>query len=507
MPGGAERFALVSGCALALVLLLSQSALAGRPRGGSGSAAALPALANPESAGPAEADRPDRFERRAAGAIKPDLAMIPSGKWASLGPAPVGPPFLARASAFGVASGRVTGMAVIPYGSHGGRMVAASAGGGIWTSDDEGKEWSPRTDSAEDLAMGSVTVDPRNANLLIAGTGEANQSGDSYPGMGIMVSGDAGNTWTLENPGGVFSGLDVGSVAIDPNNGSDWFAAAVDPSKSGRGGLYVTTDGGKTWAKPTDPSYAPLDGNINSVVINPTKPKITVYIGGGPQVVGESTDGGVTWSALKSGITAPNPSGRPLTALAIANTNPKILYASVGDASEPAALYKTTTGGASWTQLTDVPDYTGIAYAYGSCPEELEAFDECDQGWYDNVVAVDPFDASRVLVGGIAMLETEDGGNSWVNLNGGVFNEFSSNGIHPDQHAIAFSPTDNAWIGDDGGVFEYRINPFEGLRDANGNLDITQFYPGFDVVAGEVLAGSQDNESARVEQGGALRLP
>jgi uncharacterized repeat protein (TIGR01451 family) len=35
------------------------------------------------------------------------------------------------------------------------------------------------------------------------------------------------------------------------------------------------------------------------------------------------------------------------------------------------------------------------------------------------------------------------------------------------------------------------------VTDANGNLDITQFYYGFNVVGNELLAGSQDNASAR----------
>ena len=162
---------------------------------------------------------------------------------------------------------------------------AGTAGGGIWTSDDNGTTWLPRSDAAADLAIGAVTVDPSNSNHLIAGTGEANQCGDCFAGVGILVSTDGGTTWTLQNPGGVFSGHYVAQVAIQPTNSNHQFAATD-------AGLFVTTNGGASWAKPTDPSYATVNGNITAVVINPTTSTI-VYIGGGAKTVAKSSDGGV----------------------------------------------------------------------------------------------------------------------------------------------------------------------------------------------------------------------
>ena len=406
-------------------------------------------------------------------------APIPAGRWLPLGPAPIGPPFLAAGGFYGgVNSGRITGLAVVPSGLHPGRVVAATAGGGIWTSDDNGAHWEPRTDSVADLAVGSVVDDPSNPEHLIAGTGEANQSGDSYPGAGILVSTDGGQSWSLQNPGSVFSGLHIAQVAIDPSNSSHQFAATD-------GGLFVTTDGGVSWAKPADPSYAPLDGSISAVVINPTTPT-TVYLGGGAQAVGKSTDGGVHWAAANAGITVPSSGSFPLTALAIAPSSPSTLYASVGS-TNAVALYKTESGGSSWAKVTAAPDYTGQAYSYGSGSAE--------QGWYDNVLAIDPANANHVLAGGIALVETTNGGASWSNVNGHSY--FSgTNKIHPDHHALAFRGDGEVWVGDDGGVFLY--TPSSGaVANANGNLNITQFYFGFSAVKGTVLAGSQDNGSAR----------
>ena len=295
----------------------------------------------------ARADRPDHFAPSAAPAL---AAATPTGSWHGLGPAPIGPPFLEGGGSHGGAnSGRVTGLAVVASGEHAGRIVAASAGGGIWTSDDNGAHWEPRTDGSADLAMGSVADDPSNPDHLIAGTGEANGSNDSFPGTGILVSSDGGQSWSLQNPGGLFRGADIGQVAIDPSNSSHQFAATS-------GGLFVTSDGGATWAKPTDPSYLPFDRRTTAVVIDPSTPA-TVYLALETGVVGKSTDGGVHWTAADAGVTPPSSPGQ--TALAIAKSSPTTLYASVGSFGGPVGLYKTVNGGASWSQVTGAPNYLG----------------------------------------------------------------------------------------------------------------------------------------------------
>ena len=117
------------------------------------------------------ADRPDPAS--ASSAAVPATAAIPTGRWQPLGPAPSGPPYLQGGDFYaGPNSGRITALVNIPSGLHSGRVVAGTAGGGIWTSDDGGTTWTPRTDSAANLAIGAVALDPSNANHLVAGTGE-----------------------------------------------------------------------------------------------------------------------------------------------------------------------------------------------------------------------------------------------------------------------------------------------------------------------------------------------
>jgi uncharacterized repeat protein (TIGR01451 family) len=421
------------------------------------------------------ADRPDPVSRRSA---RSAAAAVPSGGWQPLGPAPIGPPYLSGGGFYGGAnSGRITALVSLASGLHPGRVVAGTAGGGIWTTDNSGTTWSPRTDYAANLAIGAMAADPSNPNHLIAGTGEANQCADCFAGNGVLVSTNGGDTWTLQNPSGVFAGLHVAQMAIDPANSSHEFAATD-------AGLFVTTNGGTSWAKPTDATYAAVDGSITSVVINPTTPTI-VYIGGGAKTVAKSTDGGVHWAAANTSIAAPGPS--PLTALAIAASSPTTLYASVGSVN-PVVMYKSTNSGANWTKLTATPDFTGQGYAYGSGSSE--------QGWYDNVLAVDPTNANHVLAGGIALIATTNGGTSWTNVNGQSFFGGGVNKFHPDQHALVFRSDGSVWTGDDGGAYSY--TPSSGaVANINGHLNITQFYFGFNVVGTTLLAGAQDNSSAR----------
>ncbi len=436
------------------------------------------------------ADRPDPVSHAPA---RRSSAAIPTGVWSALGPAPIGPPYQAGGGFYGgVNSGRITGLAVIPSGTLSGRVVAGTAGGGIWTSDNSGTTWTARSDASANLAIGAVAVDPKNPNHLIAGTGENNQCGDCFAGSGILVSINGGNTWALQNPGGVFTGKHISQVAVDPLNSNHQFAATD-------GGLYVTSNGGTTWAKPTSPTYTALDGNVTAVVINPVTPTVVYFAGnlaGGSRTVAKSLNGGTTWAAAGTGISPPGSSQFPLVALAIAKSSPSTLYAAVGGLTVPVKVYKTLNSAASWAPLPSAPDYTGQAYSYGSGSAE--------QGWYDNTLAVDPTNPNHVVAGGIALVASTNGGASWVNVNGGSF--FGGGGInkiHPDHHALAYAGS-TVWIGDDGGVFHY--NPANGaVVNANGNLNVTQFYYGFNVVGPTLLAGAQDNSSAQTSSASLAR--
>src|SRR5690349_119030 len=91
----------------------------------------------------ARADRPDP----ATAPTHPVPFALPTGTWKPLGPAPIGPPYAGGGGFYGgTNSGRITAITTIPSGSLAGRLVAGTAGGGIWVFGNVGASWAARSD-------------------------------------------------------------------------------------------------------------------------------------------------------------------------------------------------------------------------------------------------------------------------------------------------------------------------------------------------------------------------
>jgi photosystem II stability/assembly factor-like uncharacterized protein len=138
------------------------------------------------------------------------------------------------------------------------------------------------------------------------------------------------------------------------------------------------------------------------------------------------------------------------------------------------ALLKSTDAGASWTQLNVPFDYM------------------VSQGWYDNIVGIDPANPDIMYAGGVKLIRSSDGGLTWQRIPdqgyGGI--------LHVDQHAIEFNPAnpDRVYIGNDGGFYIISNHGADCTKQDYG-LSITQFiggamHPSND---GLLLGGTQDN--------------
>jgi hypothetical protein len=395
----------------------------------------------------------------------PAPAGIPpaTDTWQNLGPAPVtGTQDWSGSQA---ASGRVSSIAL-----SGSTLYLGAAGGGVWSSTNNGASWTPLTDGQPSLAMGAVAVDPNNPSVIYAGTGEAHESGDSFYGEGLLKSTDGGTSWSVYGAT-YFAGSYIAAVVVNPLHSSDVYVA-------GNMGLYESTDAGNTWAK-----VGPW-GNywVTALVINPTNGDLYAAVEG--KGIEESTDGGSTWTLLSNGVFSGLNFGN--TALSIDAANPQILVASVAGTTRGGAVYETTDGGASWSNLNAPPYFWG-SYFYGS--------GSADQSWYDNTVAVDPANSSIIFAGGIAVVETTNDGGSWscVNCPGEPL------AFHPDQHAMLFDSSGDLYVGNDGGIWEITAagTSSQALVDLNTNLSNLQFYPGLSQEGnGAVITGgSQDNGS------------
>lgn len=380
-------------------------------------------------------------------------------------------------------SGRVSSIAVAQNGTNS-TIYLGSAQGGVWSSTDNGSSWKPLTDNQVSLSTGSVAVDPNNSKVIYVGTGEQHFSADSRYGKGILKSVDGGQTWTLLGAD-VFGGQHIGKVTVDPHDSQSVWVAADR-------GIYHSTDGGTTWK--TALSFIHGFGRTPmgiDVYVDSNSPG-TIYANYEAFGIYKSTDGGVTWNCISS-TWSQSLHGYHSAAMAVVegtNGTPDTLYASTvsGDGNS-MGMYVSKDGGTTWTELTNVPQYFDANFSFTGVYDPNHP---SGQGPYDNVIAVDPTNPLHILAGGLTLIESKDGGKSWT-----VMDTFLDKShapiadISPAQHAITFDDKGDAYIGDDGGIYEETASGQ--WRNLNTNLSTTMFNSGMSVInqGTTVLAGTQ----------------
>jgi hypothetical protein len=341
---------------------------------------------------------------------------------------------------------------------------AGAASGGIWRSANGGSSWTPMDDQLPTLAIGCVVTHPTNSNIIYIGTGEGSFNIDAVEGVGVLKSIDGGATWTQTGLSFLLSqGEAVNEMVIDPNNPNVLIAATRD-------GIYRTADAGATWTR-TLGTTSGWDGK--EVVVDPSNSN-TVYValgypwGNANNGIYKSTDNGMTWTKLTTGLPASASTGR--VSLTISTSSPNTLYAgianTIGNGSSLLGIYRTTNGGSNWTLQSNTPNhYNG-------------------QGWYNNVIAVDPANASIVYSGGTNIYKSTNAGATWSTI---------TNGIHVDFHAIAFSGS-TVYVGCDGGIYKSTTGG-SSWTSINSGLTTFQFYKmGSDFNnANRAMGGTQDN--------------
>jgi hypothetical protein len=170
--------------------------------------------------------------------------------WTALGPAPTATAaFGSPEQDYGPAVGRVTAVVVDQADTSGNTVYIGGASGGVWKTTNAVSAaracngngvctapvvWTPLTDGEATLTVGSIALQPGNRNLILVGTGEANNSGDSYYGLGILRSTDGGATWNLitqtANGAFKFHGLGFTHIAFSTDNPNIVVATAAGAS-------------------------------------------------------------------------------------------------------------------------------------------------------------------------------------------------------------------------------------------------------------------------------------
>ncbi|WP_299463773.1 glycosyl hydrolase [uncultured Microscilla sp.] len=369
-------------------------------------------------------------------------------------------------------SGRIIDLAVNPGNFS--QYYLATAGGGIWKTNNAGTTFQPIFDHQGSSSIGCITLDPNNANVVWVGSGENNAQRSIAYGDGVYKSTDGGKTWKNM---GLKKSEHIGKIIVDPRNSDVVYVAAQGPlwSMGGERGLYKTEDGGKTWKKILDISDKT---GVSDLVIDPTNPDVlyatawqrfrTVFsmLSGGPESgIHKSTDGGKTWRKVQNGIPGGD-LGR--IALAISPVNPEYVYAIVEGMPANRGFYRSVNNGESWQKMSGY-NTSGNYYQEIYChPTEL-----------NTVYSMNTFG-----------MVTYDGGRS--------FKRIGEDLKHVDNHAIWINPRNgnHMLMGCDGGLYE----TFDRARTwlFKPNLPITQFYKvstDNDTPFYNVYGGTQDNAS------------
>lgn len=212
--------------------------------------------------------------------------------WVPLGPAPL----ISDRNMYGLVSGRATAVAIDPSDPSGNTVFVGGAYGGVWKSNNAAAspeslvQWTPITDDQASLATGAVSVKP-DGSVVLVGTGEPNNSLDSYYGVGILRSTNGGASWTLISSadGGAhpFAGLGAAKFAWSTANGqTDTVVAAMATTAKGfdegaitantNRGLYRSTNGGQSWSYQALPDGAPI--SATDVVYNASAARFVAAI-------------------------------------------------------------------------------------------------------------------------------------------------------------------------------------------------------------------------------------
>ncbi len=270
--------------------------------------------------------------------------------------------------------GRTRGLIVDPDDPLKNTWYAGSAGGGVWKTTNAGAQWTLLTPDLTNLATTVLAMAASNHDILYVGTGEGFGNLDGITGNGIFKSADRGQTWTHLPATIAFS--DVNRIAISPTD-PDVVVAATNT------GIYRTTNGGVAWTQTS------MLTAIQDLKVNPSDFQIQ-YAAQNAAGVLKSTDGGVTWANSNAGM---SPSGR--VELAVSPVNTQRIFASCegGLSGSDSDLYVSNDAGATWSLVNVQWNGAPLDFLGG-------------QGWYDNTIACDPFNANVVYFGGVNLFRT-----------------------------------------------------------------------------------------------------
>jgi hypothetical protein len=436
----------------------------------------------------------------------------------------------------GQVSGRINSVTVDPVVTT--TVYLGVSNGGVWKTTNccsAATTWVPTTDDAtiSTISIDEVSIDPSNHNTLYAATGDFRPVGGVRGSQGILKSTNAGATWTVLGAS-VFgpNRLDpdpqtfepytaVSAVKVDPNNSNTLIAGT-------KTGLRMSYDGGVNWTAlcSTNAFAAQRQDNTEIVIRDDGATSTIFYAVGWPfydlngangiYTATMPASGCPTWNLITrgnngwptntgSGVAGTSKPGR--IDIAIAPSNPQIMYAGVSDAFyyDILGIWRSTNGGATWSLRADY-------LKFRECNGGAAGSASYGQAFYDQAITVDPNNPDALYYGEVDAFRSTDGGAFWQNVGcvySGPPSAFGQQAyIHPDQHDFRYVPgaSNQVLLANDGGIwFTNNANVLSPtlptITSLNATMNTFEFYNGD--LTGNFATGAQPGANGGAQDNGS----
>ncbi len=307
-----------------------------------------------------------------------------------------------------------------------------SAGGGVWKTNDGGRNWENISDGFFGGSIGAIAVSKSDQNVIYVGGGEKTVRGNVSSGYGVWKTVDAGKTWKSM---GLLKSRHISRISIDPNNHNIVYAAVLGNiyKPTDDRGVYKSIDGGKTWIKTL---FSNNQSGVVDLLIDPTNSRIlyastwriqrspySLSSGGDGSALWKSTDSGETWVEISKNKGFPEGT-LGIIGVTVSPIDNQRIWAMVEN-KDKGGLYRSDDGGENWELINS--------------ERKLR-----QRAWYYTRLYADTENVNQVYVLNVKYHKSTDGGKTFT----------THNAPHGDHHDLWIAPENpkRMIIGDDGGA-------------------------------------------------------
>lgn len=331
-------------------------------------------------------------------------------------------------------------------------MYSGTESGEIYKTVDGGDNWfnvsyNLVTALAPDVVLANagvaaIAVHATNSDIVYAGAGsEIFKTTNGGASWSVVFDSNIPLFGYIENPAEIF---------INPNNPSIVLVAS-------KAGLHRTSDAGASWNQVLnfecfDVKARPGNPDILYTVRRNNTTNIHQFL--------VSNDAGLTWTPQNNGwYSSTNPNRSVVGArIAVSNADPLRVYAYLIGDSKPGdngfiGVYRSNDGGINWINTMG---YDGSPYTDPGHPNLISSSPvtngfSFNQGFYNCAIMASNTNADEILVGGIGMWRSSDGGQSFNCIYNYGCGDYEP--MHVDmQDFRAFG--NEYWASTDGGIFK-----------------------------------------------------